>query len=124
MINEIIYATILMLLQGILPKFVGFLDGDVTKPYLLSARDEAINMSSRASRATRAWQNLLESSPVFFTIAILSIHNGVESQMPAQAWLVCRMLYVPAYIYGLNYLRSSLWIGSILILIYMASRLF
>ncbi|MDC3401828.1 MAPEG family protein [Alphaproteobacteria bacterium] len=123
MINEIIYATILMLLQGILPKFVGFIDGDVTKPYLLSARDDVITMSSKANRADRAWRNLLESTPVFFALTILCEIKGIDAQIAAQIWISCRVFYVPAYLYGLNALRSTLWTVSILSLIFMASLL-
>ncbi len=91
MINEIIYATILM--------------------------------SSKANRADRAWRNLLESTPVFFALTILCEIKGIDAQIAAQIWISCRVFYVPAYLYGLNALRSTLWTVSILSLIFMASLL-
>ena len=42
---------------------------------------------------------------------------------PVPAWLVLRVIYIPCYMFGIPYVRSLVWGGSLACLIYMAVQL-
>jgi uncharacterized MAPEG superfamily protein len=86
----------------------------------LSARDEAAQTSGSLLRAQRAAANLLETLPAFLVLAVLSILNGYNVIVFAQAWLVLRVIYLGLYLAGTAYVRSLVWVGALGCLIGMA----
>lgn len=68
------------------------------------------------ARLDRAYKNFLETFP-FFLGAVLLAHmlgkSTENSVIGAQLYLWARVLYVPAYVSGIPYLRTILWAGSI-----------
>ena len=69
-------------------------------------------VGTRTSRMMRALQNHLESLPLFaiacITIAITD-QSSTFTQTCAWAYLVARMIYVPAYVFGWVPWRSIVW---------------
>jgi uncharacterized MAPEG superfamily protein len=69
-----------------------------------------------ASRTERAYKNFLETFP-FFAAAVLVEHalntTAHASPLGAQVYIWARTLYVPAYLCGIPFLRTSLWTASI-----------
>lgn len=67
-------------------------------------------------RLQRAQRNLFEALPLFFA-AVLIVHAaGRESNLSLiGAWLyvIARIVYIPAYGFGIAYLRSLIWLLSI-----------
>ena len=119
MTNIILYTGLLYLVQIILPM------------PLASRSEEAV-----AERARRALHNLRESLPVFFVLAVLSIHSDVQANtMIASIWLSLRVVFALIYVTGFNSqppsdsgyvgqpLRSLAWFGSIFCLIMMGLNL-
>ena len=49
--------------------------------------------------------------------------NEVDLRQAAIAWLVLRAVYIPCYLFGIIYIRSLVWVGSVGCLIYMGSKL-
>ncbi len=120
MLDLIVYAMILTLVQAVLPNMLGALSGKLSLPYLLSARDEQIQPATYGARAKRAFANLQESLTVFFTLAILAIILEKDASQYASLWLISRVVYVPAYIIDIPYTRTLVWVVSLVCLILMA----
>ena len=93
--------------------------------------------SGERDRASKALNNLAESLPVFFTLAILSIVLGIEENTSlALYWLISRVLFAVLYTTGIGKkpakegttyepqaIRSLMWLISIILLIWMTIRL-
>ena len=123
MIELILLTMVLIGLQLMLPSIIAFAGGQVSTAYLLSARDESPETSHVAQRASRAANNLLETAPVFLTLAILAVHKNEDVLMFARAWLALRVLYLGLYITGTAYLRSLIWMAALVCLIGMGLAL-
>lgn len=80
--------------------------------YLMSPRDEAKELPILAGRAKRAYYNFLESLP-WFAIAVFAavITDRTSDTTALLAWvyLVSRVVYIPAYILAIPYLRPTAW---------------
>ena len=86
-------------------------------PWGASARDEdPPPMGKMGARIERAFRNYLETF-VFFLGAVLIANtlgkHTAATALGAQLFFWTRVAYVPAYAFGIPYLRTLLWIGSI-----------
>ncbi len=92
--------------------------------YLMSARDRepSRELSERTSRLQRAMANHYEGL-ILFTLAVVVVTLGdqASSLTAACAWvyLLARVLYVPAYAFGLSPWRSVIWAAGFLATIMM-----
>lgn len=94
---------------------------------ILGNRDQPPKMSVVAERLARAKNNMLESLPVFITLALLALIKGGDTSAVAGAasiFLIARALYVPVYVIGVPVLRSLVWLVAVGSLVVMALRLF
>ncbi len=93
--------------------------------YLLSNRDGRVQLSDATKRVIRASENLKESLPIFLTLAILSIIMEKDNTLLASYWLILRIGHFITYSFGIMflYIRSVIWIGSIVCLILMSITL-
>jgi uncharacterized MAPEG superfamily protein len=89
-------------------------------PYLLSNRDQAIEVSPMTERVQRAAINLQESMPAFLTICLLAIISSKDLVVLGTAWLLLRVIYLLCYSFGILYVRSLVWIGSVIVMVLMA----
>ncbi|MBT8114862.1 MAG: MAPEG family protein, partial [Arenicella sp.] len=74
-------------------------------------------------RVSRAGINFQESLPAFLALGILALVQQVELSQAASLWLLLRIVYIPCYLFNLIYVRTVVWLGSLICLIYMAIRL-
>ncbi|MDR6103521.1 putative MAPEG superfamily protein [Agrobacterium larrymoorei] len=75
-----------------------------------------------AGRAKRASVNFRETYPAFIALAFGVIMAGDPSGIAligAWIWLVCRVIYIPLYLMGIPYIRSLVWVGSMIGLLLM-----
>ena len=56
----------------------------------------------------------------FIGLILLSIINDVDNSLLAMIWLLARIIYVPVYIVGINYLRTGIWAIALICLIIMS----
>ena len=73
-------------------------------------------------RAARASENFRETYPAFIALAFGVIMAGDPSGLAltgAWIWLICRVAYIPLYLAGVPYIRSLVWLGSMLGLLLM-----
>jgi uncharacterized MAPEG superfamily protein len=86
-------------------------------PWGASARDEAAPpMGKIGARIERAFKNFLETF-VFFAAAVLMANamnkHTDSSALGAQIYFWSRLAYVPVYALGIPFLRTALWIASL-----------
>jgi uncharacterized MAPEG superfamily protein len=78
----------------------------------MSPRDTPIQLTGTAGRLQRAMNNHFEGL-ILFTIGVTVItYSGQNTDMTALAcalYLIARVLYVPAYVFGLAPWRSVIW---------------
>lgn len=116
----IIAALLLALLQlWLLPASLGLKDVQ----YLISCRDNPPHQTQLQLRTARAGINLQESLPAYLALCLLALIQQVDLTQAAAAWLVLRVIYIPCYMFGILYVRSAVWVGSLVCLIYMGFKL-
>ena len=91
--------------------------------YLLSSRDKQPAVKGVAcGRATRAVNNYTENFVPFVALALTLIATGHGGGLGATVWIIARILYLPAYLFGVTYVRTGLWGISIIGLLMMLGR--
>ena len=126
MVTIIIMALALALLQIWIIPMTGALAINIkSMSYLLSNRDQDIRIdpTSVSARILRASSNLQESLPAFLALAILSVITEVDNTMYAMTWVFLRFLYLLVYAAGILYIRTVVWLGSIVCLVLMGLAL-
>jgi len=88
----------------------------------LGPRDEKIELAGKAGRAQRAMNNHFEGL-ILFTLAVVVVTLGDQSTAftttCAYAYLAARVLYIPAYYFGLAPWRSAVWFVGFLATMFM-----
>ena len=113
----LILSFLLVLIQITIPVLISLLTNNVKLSYLFSSRDNAVNTSIYIDRANRSLKNLFETLPIFIGLILLSIINDVDNSLLAMIWLFARIIYVPVYIVGINYVRTGIWAIALICLI-------
>ncbi|MFP7674406.1 MAPEG family protein [Marivita sp. S0852] len=84
----------------------------VGSKYAASPRDKPIHLTGTAGRLQRAMNNHFEGL-ILFGIAVMVItysgQNTDKTAIACAAYLIARVLYVPAYVIGLAPWRSIIW---------------
>src|ERR1700761_5868403 len=109
------WTLVLALVQVLLPAVVR--NREVGLRYQAGPRDAATPPPGRLSgRLMRAQANLFETLPVFAG-AVLIVHvtgrENVLTHYGALAYFVARLVYVPLYAAGVPFLRTLVWLVSI-----------
>jgi uncharacterized MAPEG superfamily protein len=85
--------------------------------YAVSARDEWKNPTGMTSRIERAYFNLLETMPAFAALVLIVLYTGnanANTALGAQLYFWGRVVYVPAYLAGIPYVRTLVWTVSMI----------
>lgn len=80
--------------------------------YLLSSRDEGLTPQGMAARIDRALGNSIVAMALFAPpILILAVKDAFSGQslIAAQIFVLARLIYVPAYVFGIIGLRTFVW---------------
>ena len=120
--NILVLSSLLVIIQITIPMLIDLLAKKTNLNYLFSSRDKTTENSILAQRAIRALKNLLETFPIFVGLTLLSIIKDIDNSSIAFLWLMSRVIYVPVYIYGINYLRTALWAVSLICLMLMGIK--
>ena len=120
MTTVILLALLLALVQiWLLPMLLNLKNAD----FLLSNRDNPPEVTPVLARIQRASVNLQESLPAFLAMAVVAEIQGLDLTLVASLWLALRGAYVATYGLGIVGLRSLIWIGSLVCLVYMGLAL-
>ncbi len=104
------YAGLLQILQFALFSIAANMQIGVGRA--MGPRDQKIELTGKPGRLQRAMNNHFEAL-ILFTLAVVVVTlgdkgNGFTANC-AWAYLIARILYVPAYYFGLSPWRSLIW---------------
>lgn len=88
------------------------LKGSVGNAWTVGPRDTDPEAGPYARRAHRALWNFLETAPAFLALAVvatLTSRGGLWVTWGVALYLAGRVLYLPAYIAGVPWLRTIIW---------------
>ena len=95
--------------------------------YLATSRDKPAEARGVSyGRSCRALGNYLENFTAFVAVALALIatqRTGGAGAVGATIWIVARIVYLPIYVFGIIYVRTALWVISIVGLVMMLGRL-
>ncbi|BDW84338.1 MULTISPECIES: MAPEG family protein [Roseicyclus] len=119
-------AALLQMVQMVLYSIAG--NAQAGSKAAMGPRDDKIELTGVAGRLQRAMNNHFEGL-ILFGIAVmvvtLSDSSSTLTQLCAHAYLVARILYIPAYAQGLAPWRSLIWaVGWIATLVMLLAALF
>ena len=121
--NIILLTCLLVLLQIFIPILIDFIFmKKLNLLNLFSSRDDNIDNSIYFERGKRAFNNLLETLPIFILLMFLSISKDIDNLNLAALWLTFRVFYFPIYILGINFVRTFVWFGALVCLIMMGLK--
>lgn len=109
------WAAVLAFIQIVL--YAVFAVSQMGMPYALSARDEQKQLGGIAARLQRALANHLETLPLFAIavfLGFLTERFDATTAFAAQLYFWSRVLYIPAYAFGIPWIRSAVWTTAIL----------
>ena len=121
--NILILSFLLVIIQISIPVIIDLVITNKIKfNYLFSSRDNAQDTSEFFGRASRALRNLFETLPISIGLVLISIIKGVDNSSLALLWLISRTIYIPLYIFGINYIRTGAWAVALICLIMMSVK--
>ncbi|MEZ5871344.1 MAG: MAPEG family protein [Nitratireductor sp.] len=83
--------------------------------YTVSARDDWKTPTGMTGRIERAYFNLLETMPAFAALVLIVLYTGnanANTALGAQIFFWGRVLYFPAYLTGIPFIRTIIWLVS------------
>lgn len=124
---KLLVGTLLLaLLQIFLPAI--WRDRETGLAYNAGPRDDpGPPVGKVTARLRRAQANLFETLPLFVAavlIAHVAQRNGLLTLWGTWLYLGARVVYVPLYAWGVPYLRSAVWLVSLLGLLMVLAALF
>ena len=121
--NILILSFLLVIIQISIPVIIDLLITNKIKfIYLFSSRDKDQETSEFFGRANRALKNLFQTLPIFIGLVLISIIKEVDNSSLALLWLISRTIYIPLYIFGVNYIRTAVWAIGLICLIMMSIK--
>jgi len=117
----------LFLLQTLLPSSLRYFGSENMLMNAVGPRDEPPPMPVSGARAQRALNNMMEAMPFFLTFALLLLFQNKVTALAttgAMVFFIARTIYVPAYISGIPFIRSTCWMGGWVGMGMMLSALF
>ena len=88
----------------------------------LSPRDTPVQLTGKAGRLQRAMNNHFEGLILFGIAVVVITYSGQNNDTTAMAsglYLLARVLYVPAYVFGWVPWRSLIWAVGFLATVYL-----
>jgi uncharacterized MAPEG superfamily protein len=120
----LIWAVVLTFVQMLVA--VGGATLQVGLPALAGNREGLALYTGWAGRASRAHHNMLESLVLFAVlvlVAVLAHKTNSTTLLGAQLFLWARIAYAVIYVIGIPWLRTAVWLASVIGLIMIFSQL-
>lgn len=110
------WVMVLTIVQILLPAM--FRNRETGLAYNAGPRDEeGPPVGKITGRLIRARNNLFETLPVFITAVLLVHLSGSHSDLTrlgVTLYIAARIIHIPLYAFGIPYLRSFVWMGSLI----------
>jgi uncharacterized MAPEG superfamily protein len=104
------YGLVVALLLGL--KLTGMMT-QLDMGYLLSSRDEHRTLEGMVGRTDRAFNNSVIALVLFAVpVLVMGLRDNFtgESLLASQVFLAARVVYIPAYVFGIVGLRTVVWL--------------
>lgn len=124
MLTYLVWAALLTFLQMLVAVLLTL--PAVSLPTLAGNREKMGEQEGMAGRAHRAHHNMLESLILFAILVIvahLSQRSNATTLLGAQLFVGARLIYAIIYIAGIPWLRTAVWVVSVIGLAMIASQL-
>ncbi|MEO0328990.1 MAG: MAPEG family protein [Pseudomonadota bacterium] len=109
-LQYLVFAVFLLIIQMVLQAFAGlFANGFMG---LVGSRDDEVLTQGVGGRFERAYYNMLETFPIFVALVLcvqVTESWSTTSAMAVQLYFWGRVVYIPAYIIGIPFLRTIVW---------------
>ena len=108
------YGLVVGLLLG--AKLTGMLT-QLDMGYLLSSRDQHRTLEGMLGRTERAFNNSVIALVLFAVpILVMGLRDSFtgESLLASQVFIAARIVYIPAYVFGIVGLRPGVWLAGFL----------
>ena len=116
-----------LIMQLMITGMMKFLQPDAGVLWALGPRDREVPTPVLAARAERATRNLFETFAIYvgLTACLLATQTATTtSQTGALIYLICRVVYFFMYVGGISYIRTVVWMTSLIGLFMMAKSIF
>ncbi len=91
--------------------------------YLFTPRDAQLQPKGvECGRASRALANYVENFVPFVAMDLALIATQHTGGLGATIWILARIVYLPVYLMGTLYVRTGLWVISLIGLLMMLGR--
>ena len=123
-LKMLIFSIFLLLIQLVFQLAGSILQNGIANA--AGARDDEPPASGYVGRFERAFYNMLETFPVFAALVlIVQITESwtTTTALGAQLYFWSRVLYVPAYVSGIPFVRTIIWTVSIVGMVMIAWQL-
>lgn len=110
-LSQVLYAILLAVAYLLIFSIVANLE--LGPRYTAGPRDRAPEgLSKRGQRLQRAYSNMVETLPWFIgAVLVTHLAGKVDDVTIAAGWLYlgARVLYLPAYVFHVQFVRSAVW---------------
>ena len=123
-LKMLIFSIFLLLIQLVLQVTGSLIQNGIANA--AGARDDEPGSSGYVGRFERAFYNMLETFPVFATLVLivqLTESWTTTTALGAQLYFWGRVLYVPAYVSGIPFVRTIIWAVSAVGMVMLAWQL-
>lgn len=117
----LVFAIFLLLIQMVMQVGAGFLANGLMG--LAGSRDDEVLTTGMGGRFERAYYNMLETFPVFAALVLIIQVTEAWSSTSAlavQVYFWARVVYIPAYILGIPFIRTVVWFVSMIGILMLA----
>lgn len=120
-LQYLIFAVFLLIIQMILQTTAGILTNGFMGA--VGSRDDEVLSDGIGGRFERAYYNMLETFPIFAAmVLVVQVTESwtSTSALAVQLYFWGRVVYLPAYIIGIPFLRTLVWAVSMLGIVMLA----
>ena len=120
-LQYLVFTVFLLIVQMVFQAGAGFVANGLLG--LAGSRDDEVLTTGIGGRFERAYYNMLETFPVFAAL-VLVVHVteawDATSAIAVQVYFWARVLYIPAYVVGIPFLRTIVWFVSMIGILMLA----
>ncbi len=123
-ISLLVWSVVLTFVQMLAA--VATSSGTISLTAMLGNREDTPKLTGLAGRAQRAHLNMIENLPLFIALVLAAqVSNRLDAVtlLGAQLFFWARLLYAVVYIVGIAYVRTLLWLVSVIGLVLIFSQL-
>lgn len=120
-LQYLIFAVFLLLIQMVLQTVAGLMANGFMG--LAGSRDDEVLTTGIGGRFERAYYNMLETFPVFAALVLVIQVTGswtATTALAVQVYFWARVVYVPAYVLGVPFIRTVVWLVSMVGILMLA----